>query len=154
MYSTDHIEMRYSVTYDGVAIEQLSPGTRGIVLLLLYLVIDKQDRRPLIIDQPEENLDPKSVFQELVPHFREARKRRQVIIVTHNANLVVNTDADQVIVASSVPNPAGGLPTVTYDSGSIENRTIRTSVCEILEGGEKAFKDRERRYRLQRDAKI
>jgi len=109
LYSTDHIQMRYSVTYDGVAIEQLSPGTRGIVLLLLYLVIDQQDRRPLIIDQPEENLDPKSVFDELVPHFRQARKRRQVIIVTHNANLVVNTDADQVIVAASEPNPAGGL---------------------------------------------
>ena len=113
-YSTDHIHMQYSITYDGVAIEQLSPGTRGIVLLLLYLVIDAQDRRPLIIDQPEENLDPKSVFEELVPHFRNARKRRQVIIVTHNANLVVNTDADQVIVSASEPNAEGGLPTVTY----------------------------------------
>jgi ABC-type Mn2+/Zn2+ transport system ATPase subunit len=151
LYSTDHIQMRYSVTYDGVAIEQLSPGTRGIVLLLLYLVIDQQDRRPLIIDQPEENLDPKSVFDELVPHFREARKRRQVIIVTHNANLVVNSDADQVIVASSEPHPKGGLPTTTYRAGSIENSAIRTAVCEILEGGEQAFRDRERRYRLRRD---
>ena len=151
IYSTDHIEMRYSVTYDGVAIEQLSPGTRGIVLLLLYLVIDTHDRRPLIIDQPEENLDPKSVFDELVPHFREVRKRRQVIIVTHNANLVVNTDADQVIVATSEPNPKGGLPSVTYRSGSIENPAIRTAVCDILEGGEQAFRDREKRYRLQRD---
>jgi energy-coupling factor transporter ATP-binding protein EcfA2 len=149
-YSTEHIEMRYSITYDGVAIEQLSPGTRGIVLLLLYLVIDSQDRRPLVIDQPEENLDPKSVFEELVPHFRNARKRRQVIIVTHNANLVVNTDADQVIVASSEPNASGGLPTVTYRCGSLENSKIRSLVCEILEGGEQAFLDRERRYRLQR----
>jgi predicted ATPase len=149
-YNTDHIQMQYSITYDGVAIEQLSPGTRGIVLLLLYLVIDAQDRRPLIIDQPEENLDPKSVFDELVPHFRNARKRRQVIIVTHNANLVVNTDADQVIVASAEPNPEGGLPTVTYRCGSIENSKIRKIVCEILEGGEQAFLDRERRYRLQR----
>lgn len=149
-YSTDHIQMQYSITYDGVAIEQLSPGTRGIVLLLLYLVIDAQDRRPLIIDQPEENLDPKSVFDELVPHFRNARKRRQVIIVTHNANLVVNTDSDQVIVASSEPNPRGGLPTVTYRCGSLENSRIRKVVCEILEGGEQAFLDRERRYRLQR----
>lgn len=150
-YSTSHIQMQYSITYDGVAIEQLSPGTRGIVLLLLYLVIDAQDRRPLIIDQPEENLDPKSVFDELVPHFRNARKRRQVIIVTHNANLVVNTDADQVIVASAEPNPEGGLPTVTYRCGSIENSKIRKVVCEILEGGEQAFLDRERRYRLQRN---
>ncbi len=148
LYSTDHIQMRYSITYDGVAIEHLSPGTRGIVLLLLYLVIDKHDRRPLIIDQPEENLDPKSVFEELVPHFREARRRRQVIIVTHNANLVVNTDADQVIVASSERRTGVGLPTVSYYSGSLENPEIRKAVCDILEGGERAFLDRERRYRL------
>lgn len=153
-YSTDHIKMVYSVTYDGVAIEHLSPGTRGIVLLLLYLVIDSNDSRPLIIDQPEENLDPKSVFEELVPHFREARKRRQVIIVTHNANLVVNTDADQVIIASSKPNSAGGLPTISYRCGSIENAAIRKAVCEILEGGEDAFRDRERRYRLQYDREV
>jgi energy-coupling factor transporter ATP-binding protein EcfA2 len=129
-------------------IEHLSPGTRGIVLLLLYLVIDKHDRRPLIIDQPEENLDPKSVFEELVPHFREARKRRQVVIVTHNANLVVNTDADQVIVASSEQKDGPGLPRVSYRSGSLENPEIRKAVCDILEGGERAFLDRERRYRL------
>jgi energy-coupling factor transporter ATP-binding protein EcfA2 len=101
LYSTEHIDIRYGIEYDGVAVERLSPGTRGIVLLLLYLVIDRSDRRPLLIDQPEENLDPKSVFDDLVPHFRQARLRRQVIIVTHNANLVVNTDADQVIVATS-----------------------------------------------------
>jgi hypothetical protein len=152
LYSTNHIEMRYSITYDNVAIEQLSPGTRGIVLLLLYLVIDRHDRRPLIIDQPEENLDPKSVFDELVPHFRDARKRRQIIIVTHNANLVINTDADQVIVASATPKPLGGLPSVNYRCGAIENPAIRTLVCEILEGGKQAFLDRERRYRLSLDA--
>jgi hypothetical protein len=152
LYGTSHIRMRYSITYDGVAIEHLSPGTRGIVLLLLYLVIDRHDRRPLIIDQPEENLDPKSVFEELVPHFREARKRRQVIIVTHNANLVVNTDADQVIVASAEPRDGAGLPRVSYRSGSLENPDIRKSVCDILEGGERAFRDRERRYRLHWEA--
>ena len=151
LYSTDHVEMRYGITYDNVAIEQLSPGTRGIVLLLLYLVIDKHDQRPLVIDQPEENLDPKSVFEELVPHFRLARQRRQVVIVTHNANLVVNTDADQVIVASSTPNPTGeGLPTIDYQCGALEDPDIRKSVCEILEGGEEAFQERERRYRLGR----
>jgi predicted ATP-dependent endonuclease of OLD family len=130
-------------------VEKLSPGTRGIVLLLLYLAIDRIDRRPLLIDQPEENLDPKSVFDDLVPHFREARKRRQVIIVTHNANLVVNTDADQVIVATSEPAATGGLPLIRYESGSLENSNIRKAVCDILEGGERAFLERERRYRLQ-----
>jgi energy-coupling factor transporter ATP-binding protein EcfA2 len=149
LYSTDHISIRYALEYDKVEIERLSPGTRGIVLLLLYLAIDKSDRRPLLIDQPEENLDPKSVFDDLVPHFREARKRRQIIIVTHNANLVVNTDADQVIVASCEPGEPGKLPSIDYTSGSLENPEIRASVCDILEGGERAFLERERRYRLE-----
>ena len=151
LYHTDHISIEYGMQYEGVAIEQLSPGTRGIVLLLLYLAVDLQDVRPLIIDQPEENLDPNSVFEELVPHFREARKRRQVIIVTHNANLVVNTDADQVFVAHSTRKAADGLPSFSYDCGSLENSEIRKSVCQILEGGERAFLERERRYRLRWD---
>lgn len=148
LYESSHVEMHYSLRYDNTPIEKLSPGTRGIVLLLLYLVLDKSDLRPLIIDQPEENLDPKSVFDELVPHFRDARGRRQVIIVTHNANLVVNTDVDQVIVASAASSESGGLPTITYQGGSLENREIRVHVCAILEGGERAFKDRARRYRF------
>ena len=149
LYSSDHITIEYGLQFDGTNVEQLSPGTRGIVLLLLYLAIDRHDLRPLLIDQPEENLDPKSVFEDLVPHFREARHRRQVVIVTHNANLVVNTDADQVIVATSTPGAEGGLPDITYETGSLENPRIRHAVCDILEGGERAFLERERRYRLQ-----
>ena len=149
LYDTAHIKLRYGIEYEGVAIEQLSPGTRGVVLLLLYLAVDLQDQRPLIIDQPEENLDPNSVFEELVPHFRDARSRRQVIIVTHNANLVVNTDADQVLVANAVRGATGALPKINYQSGSLENPTIRGLVCQILEGGERAFLEREQRYRLR-----
>jgi len=141
--------LRYGIEYDGVAIEQLSPGTRGVVLLLLYLAVDLHDQRPLIVDQPEENLDPNSVFNELVPHFREARTRRQVVVVTHNANLVVNTDADQIVIASSTQKAAGALPEIDYRAGSLENPAIRGAVCEILEGGERAFLERERRYRLR-----
>jgi DNA repair exonuclease SbcCD ATPase subunit len=148
LYDITHIKVRYSIVYDGVPVERLSPGTRGIVLLLLYLAVDIQDRRPLFIDQPEENLDPQSVFDDLVPHFREARQRRQVIVVTHNANLVVNTDADQVIIASSKRRDDGGLPVITYESGSLENPNIRAAVCRLLEGGRRAFLERERRYRL------
>jgi DNA repair exonuclease SbcCD ATPase subunit len=118
LYSTGHIKVQYGITYEGTPIERLSPGTRGIVLLLLYLAVDTHDRRPLFIDQPEENLDPRSVFTELVPHFRSAKQRRQVVMVTHNANLVVNTDADQVIVAASEKTDNGGLPTISYESGS------------------------------------
>ncbi len=149
LYDTSHVSIAYGINFDGVPIERLSPGTRGIVLLLLYLALDRHDQRPLLIDQPEENLDPNSVYHELVPHFREARKRRQVIVVTHNANLVVNTDVDQVIVAESVRDSEDSLPSITYRSGSLENPEIRHRVCDILEGGERAFLERERRYRLR-----
>lgn len=148
LYGTDHVTVGYGLQYDGVDIEQLSPGTRGIVLLLLYLAIDAEDDRPLIIDQPEENLDPQSIYQELVHRFRDAKKRRQIVIVTHNANLVVNTDADQVIVAQCGPHRPGQLPRISYESGSLENPVIRQHVCDILEGGERAFKERAKRLRV------
>lgn len=151
LFSIDHIEIRYGIEYDGVDIRKLSPGTRGIVLLLLYLSLDDKDNRPLLIDQPEENLDPKSVFDELVQLFIEAKKHRQVIMVTHNANLVINTDADQIIVAEVGPHLHGGLPKIAYKSGGLENAEIRKVVCEILEGGEEAFRERARRLRVRLD---
>lgn len=149
LFGTDHITIGYGIQYDSVDIEQLSPGTRGIVLLLLYLAIDAEDVRPLIIDQPEENLDPQSIFQELVQRFRVAKQRRQILIVTHNANLVVNTDADQVIVANCGPHRPGQLPLISYDCGALENPRIRRHVCDILEGGERAFKERAKRLRVR-----
>jgi hypothetical protein len=148
LMATEHIKVEYGIEYEGASIERLSPGTRGIVLLLLYVSIDRSDDRPLIIDQPEENLDPKSVFDELVWRFGEVRHRRQVIVVTHNANLVVNTDADQVIVAEATPNDAGELPSFRYTSGGLENPHVREAVCRILEGGAPAFRERARRLRV------
>lgn len=148
LYGTEHIQIAYGIQYDGTDVERLSPGTRGIVLLLLYLAIDTDDDRPLIIDQPEENLDPRSIFVELVDRFRSAKQRRQVVIVTHNANLIVNTDADQVIVASCGPHRPGQLPEISYQSGGLEDPVIRASVCNILEGGEEAFKERAKRLRV------
>jgi energy-coupling factor transporter ATP-binding protein EcfA2 len=138
--------VRYGILYDDVEIGRLSPGTRGVVLLTLYLALDKWDMRPLVIDQPEENLDPSSVNDELVPFFRDAASRRQIVMVTHNANLVVNTDSDQVIVASSERGRPKELPSVSYLAGGLEDPLIRAHVCRLLEGGEAAFKKRGQRY--------
>ncbi len=148
LFSTKHIRVSYGLEFDGVPIERLSPGTRGIVLLLLYLAVDSQDDRPLIVDQPEENLDPQSIYDELVVEFQRATQRRQVIIVTHNANLVVNTDADQVIVARSGGHVPGQLPKMIYTSGGLEDPQIREAVCSILEGGKRAFQERAKRLRV------
>lgn len=149
LFGTDHLTVGYGIRYDGTDIANLSPGTRGIVLLLLYLALDDGDDRPLIIDQPEENLDPQSVNDELVPLFIAAKSRRQVIMVTHNANLVINTDADQVILAEIGEHAASGLPKITYSAGGLEDEDTRRVVCQILEGGKDAFRERARRLRVR-----
>lgn len=148
LFSTDHIKVRYGIQYEGVEIANLSPGTRGVVLLTLYLALDEWDERPLIIDQPEENLDPRSVYSDLVPFFRDAARRRQIIMVTHNANLVVNTDSDQVIVAEAIRSEPDRLPTFRYVAGGLEDPIIRDHVCRLLEGGKEAFRKRGKRYSL------
>jgi len=151
LFSTDHMNLEYGIRYDGVDVSRLSPGMRGIVLLILYLAVDQWDTRPLLVDQPEENLDPHSVYEELVKYFRSAKRRRQVILVTHNPNLVVNADADQVIIAASERQDPTSLPNISYTSGGLEDKATRSEVCRILEGGERAFRERERRYSIHRD---
>lgn len=147
LFSTDHIHVRYAIQYDGLSLNRLSPGARGVVLLTLYLALDGWDRRPLIIDQPEENLDPRSIYEDLVPFFRDAACRRQVIMVTHNANLVVNTDSDQVIIADANRVDPEALPNFAYNSGGLEDASICRDVCQLLEGGSDAFERRRKRYR-------
>jgi len=96
-------------------------------------------KQVFIIDQPEDNLDNNFIMHELVPLIRKAKVSRQIIMSTHNANLVVNADAEQIIVAR-LDNEGD------YISGSIENQTINQSIKEILEGGEEAFRNRENKY--------
>lgn len=155
MYSTDHIGTSYKIKYGGTELEYLSPGTRGIALLVLYLLMDEDDRRPLVIDQPEGNLDNSSIYKQLVPYIRKAKEKRQIILVTHNPNLVVATDAEQVIIATAERLSSQPYPQMTYISGSLEHSVpgekvgIRQAVCTLLEGGETAFKERESRYSIQ-----
>lgn len=156
LYSFTHIKLTYGIRYNGIGLGQLSPGTKGLVLLMLYLEMDENDRRPLLVDQPEENLDNDSIYKSLRGYFRKAKRRRQIILVTHNPNLVVNTDADQVIVAQATESDASPFPQLSYTSGSLENSNppdmpgIREQVCTILEGGADAFRSRERRYATKR----
>jgi ABC-type cobalamin/Fe3+-siderophores transport system ATPase subunit len=138
--------------YQGKDLRLLSPGTKGIVLLILYLAVDRFDNPPLIVDQPDENLDNRSTYEILRKYFREAKRRRQIIIITHNPNLVINTDAEQVIVAESALR-GNGLPTINYTCGSLEslegdgslNESIREAVRRIMESGKDAFRMRESR---------
>jgi wobble nucleotide-excising tRNase len=151
-YGTDDFAVTYSIKFDGKDLHLLSPGEKGIVLLLLYLEAENEDNRPLIIDQPDDNLDNVSVYPSLIEYFRTRKRTRQVVIITHNPNLVVNTDAEQVFVASF---DGSRSPKVSYRSGALEDTNptgptvgIKEEVCKILEGGTKAFQLREQRYAI------
>jgi ABC-type multidrug transport system ATPase subunit len=132
------LKVRAVVRLNGKPIEVLSIGQRGTLLLKVYLSTSTA-RQVFIIDQPEDNLDNNFIMNELVPLILKTKKSRQIIMSTHNANLVVNADAEQVVVAQLDL----GKP---YLTGSIENPEINRSVRDILEGGEDAFRKRQRKY--------
>jgi len=125
------------IEFNGRPLETLSMGERAVVLLKILLGLDD---KPLLIDQPEEHLDNRYIYDELTPAFRSAKTRRQIIIATHNANLVVNTDAEQIIVAEHVDGK------LRYQVGTLEDLNVRESIKTILEGGDQAFKKREEKY--------
>jgi len=133
----NYFSLSTEILFKGIPMDKLSIGQKGTVLLKLFLA---EGDYPLIVDQPEENLDNKFIYDELVGAFREAKKKRQVIIATNNANLVVNTDAEQIIVAEFENNK------ISYKLGTLENIELRKDIMPILEGGKVAFKKREDKY--------
>ncbi|WP_144029788.1 TrlF family AAA-like ATPase [Paenibacillus sp. BGI2013] len=139
----------------------MSPGKRGLVLLQLFLHLSNSTH-PILIDQPEDNLDNRTIYTELNEFIKNKKINRQIIIVTHNANLVVLTDAEQVIVANQTGQQnqrenqkyrfeyvSGSLEcSFTHDetNGVLQRMGIKEHVCEILEGGKEAFEKREKKY--------
>lgn len=120
----------------------LSLGQKGTVLLKLFLSIG--NNCPIIIDQPEDHLDNDFIYSDLVETIRKAKAKRQIIVVTHDANLVVNGDADQVIIAEYKDESISHTI-----MGGLENPNVRSKVAKILEGGDEAFKKRERKYQFR-----
>ena len=142
LYGLSYLEPRYSLLFQDTKIEKLSPGQRGALLLIFYLLVDK-GRYPIILDQPEENLDNETVVSLLVPVLTEAKKKRQIIMVTHNPNLAVVCDAEQIIYSSFDRKNASKIE---YVSGSIENPVINSHVINVLEGTKPAFDNRRIKY--------
>ena len=151
-----------NVEYDGDNLKDMSPGKRSFVVLKLLL--DFSDKKsPILIDQPEDNLDNRAIYSDLVKYIRKKKKERQIILVTHNPNIVVGADSEEVIIANqngkNSPNDNGIK--FQYLCGSLENSKdrindetkpildrcgVREHVCDILEGGKNAFMDREHKY--------
>lgn len=154
----------YTIKLDNDKIDAMSPGKKALVLLKLLINLAKSDC-PILIDQPEDDLDNRSIFDELVQFLKHKKYDRQIIIVTHNANIVLGADSDEIIVANqSGNNTPNENFRFEYRSGSIENNSvlinsdgslkngilntkgIQDHICEILEGGKEAFRIRKIKY--------
>lgn len=163
LMSTNYFQISYNILYEDT-FNQMSEGKKAFVVLMLLLDFSDKDC-PILIDQPEDDLDNRAIYKELVKYLKKKKKERQIIVVTHNPNIVVGGDSEQVIVANQ-----NGIDTKNrngtkfqYVSGSLENtketdegieiilesQGIKEHVCEILEGGNEAFKQREIKYDLK-----
>lgn len=142
IFSLGYLKPRYALKMGNKELNQLSPGERGTLLLVFYLLVDKDDI-PLVIDQPEENVDNQTVYDLLVPCVKEAKQRRQIFIVTHNPNLAVVCDAEQIIWADLDKK---NNYVMRYVSGAIESDIINRATVDILEGTMPAFNNRDSKY--------
>lgn len=153
----------YELTYQNDTFNKMSDGKKAFVVLKLLLEFSNK-KCPILIDQPEDSLDNRAIYNELVSYIKQKKKNRQIILVTHNANIVVNADAEEVIVANQHGEDSMNKNGIKfqYVSGSLENtkakdlrekmvldsQGIKEHVCEILEGGTEAFKKRENKYAI------
>ena len=145
----------------------MTAGKQALFALKLILG-ESEDKWPLLIDQPEDDLDSRSIYDHIVPFLKKKKKERQIIMVSHNANLVIGSDSEQIIVSNRSgddrPNEDG--KEFNYFSGSIENtkvkdtekekidilksQGIREHACDVLDGGEIAFEHRRNKYNLKK----
>jgi len=159
----DYFDLDFKIAYKNDPLDKMSPGKKGLVLLRLLIDLSNEEW-PILLDQPEGDLDNRSVYKDLVSFVKKKKKCRQIIIVTHNPNLAVGADAEEVIVANQDGQERGRENKkykFEYVSGALENtfdlseaqekailfrKGIRQHVCEVLEGGKEAFQKRERKY--------
>ncbi|NRT88918.1 TrlF family AAA-like ATPase [Clostridium beijerinckii] len=141
LYGLSYIAINYNLKLGDKLLSNLSPGERGLVLLIFYLVLDK-DQFPLIIDQPEDNLDNQSIFIKLVPYIIKAKERRQIIIVTHNPNIAVACDSEQIIYSTMDKEKLK----IHYSQGSMDMNNISNYIINVLEGTMPAFYKRKNKY--------
>ncbi len=160
--ATNFFDISYNIIYEDV-FHQMSEGKKAFVVLMLLLDFSNKDC-PILIDQPEDDLDNRAIYTELVKYLKTKKKERQIILVTHNPNIAVGADSEMIIVANQngIDSPNKDNLKFQYASGSLENtleynehcstvldsQGIREHVCEILEGGSEAFKQREIKYNL------
>lgn len=140
----------------------MTPGKQALFALTLTLS-ESEEAWPLLIDQPEDDLDSRAIYDTIVPYLTKRKRERQILMVTHNANLVVGADSEQVVVTNRHGDDRRNREdrTFAYVTGSLEQSTparkadyildtggVREHACEILDGGEEAFRKRRDKYNL------
>ena len=120
-------------------LKTVSPGTRAN--LLLEYIVFKESNDPIIIDQPEDNIDNETIYTQLTTWFSELKKKRQVIVVTHDANIVVNSDSENVVLSSQIADDE-----FNYEYGALEYKDILDKISKILDGGKRAIERRLLKY--------
>ena len=158
----DYFYDYWEITYKDDKLGEMSTGKASFVILMLIIGLSKS-KSPILIDQPEDNLDNRSVSENIISYLRNKKIERQIILVTHNANIVVNADAENVIVANQKgqnDKETSSIYKFDYINGAIENTFakieaetdllksmgIKEHIADIVEGGKEAFKNRERKY--------
>ena len=164
LFAENHYEIEYDVLFQGDSLSSMSEGKKAFIILRILLDFNDQSC-PILIDQPEDDLDNRAIYDQLVEYLRKKKKERQIILVTHNPNIVVGADAEEVIVANQngINSPNQDDVKFEYISGSLENSTpydkeqpvlsgqgIKEHVCDILEGGNEAFLKREKKYGIKK----
>ena len=136
----DYFSLNTEIYFNNIYLEKLSLGQKCTVLLKVYLA---QGENTILIDQPDDNLDNEFIMNELVDAIRKAKLNRQVIIASNNANVVINSDAEQIIIAEYKNGK------ISYTMGAIEESIIKEKAIHILEGGRTAFEAREKKYNFK-----
>jgi hypothetical protein len=123
---------------------ELSTGQKATALLYLLLM---ESEAPLVLDQPEDNLDNRFISEGIVPKIRSEKRRRQFIFATHNANILVLGDAELIVGMKAVGEAGEGIAEIAPEAlGSIDKKSVAVLAEEILEGGKDAFMTRQRKY--------
>lgn len=138
----DEIEIKYKPTGSTV-FKPLSTASAGQKTTAILTFILSQGDVPLILDQPEDDLDNRLVYELVVDRLKQAKEHRQIIVVTHNANIPVNGDAEYIL---SMDSESKKLKILC--SGSVEQSVIKKEICDVMEGSEQAFEMRLKRYRM------
>ena len=142
----DSLDVQYSPKGDGRNHRPISAGSPGQKTAALLAFLLSYGREPLVLDQPEDDLDNRLIHELIVKQIRAEKRKRQIIVVTHNPNIVVNGDAELVVALAAA---AGGGRTDKDCEGSLQERRVRETICAIMEGGLEAFKERYNRITMR-----